>query len=92
MFEAIGKPTADFAYVRFMGERDLTTFDRVARPQDANLKMWRDELERIKAKDVFVYFSNFYEGFAPASVNKLKNLYGQKIVPASSLETQKSLF
>ena len=92
MFEAIGRPTADFSYIRFMGERDITTFDRVARPQDTNLQMWQTEIERIKATDVFVYFSNFYEGFAPASVNKLKELFGQKTIEASSLENQKSLF
>jgi len=92
MFEAIGKPTADFAYIRFMGERDLTSFDKVLRPQDANLQMWKTEIERIKATDVFVYFSNFYEGFAPASVNKLKESFGQKTIEASSLENQKSLF
>jgi uncharacterized protein YecE (DUF72 family) len=92
MFESIGKPTADFAYVRFMGERDLTSFDRVQRPQDANLQMWETEFERLKAANVFVYFSNFYEGFAPASVNKLKALLGQKTVEADSLENQKSLF
>jgi len=92
MFEAIQKPTADFAYIRFMGERDLTSFDKILRPQDANLQMWKTEIERIKATDVFVYFSNFYEGHAPTSVNKLKNLFGQKTIEASSLETQKSLF
>jgi uncharacterized protein YecE (DUF72 family) len=92
MFEAIGKLTADFAYVRFMGERDLTSFDKVQRPQDANLQMWETEIKRIKAANVFAYFSNFYEGFAPVSVNKLKNLLGQKTVDASSLENQKSLF
>ena len=92
MFEAIQKPTADFAYIRFMGERDLTSFDKILRSQDANLQMWKTEIERIKATDVFVYFSNFYEGHAPTSVNKLKNLFGQKTIEASSLETQKSLF
>jgi uncharacterized protein YecE (DUF72 family) len=92
MFEAIERPTADFAYVRFMGERDLTRFDIVQREQDANLQMWKTELERLKVADAFVYFSNFYEGFAPASVNKLKELFGQKTVEASSLENQKSLF
>ena len=92
IFEAVGKPTADFSYVRFMGERDLTSFDKVVRPQDANLQVWKTEIERIKAKDVFVYFSNFYEGFAPESANKLKELFGQKTVEASSLENQKSLF
>jgi uncharacterized protein YecE (DUF72 family) len=92
MFEAIGRRTADFAYVRFMGERDLTSFDRVQRAQDANLQMWKTEIEPAQAKDVFVYFSNFYEGYAPASASKLKKLFGQKTVEASSLEKQKSLF
>ncbi|MDQ6785492.1 MAG: DUF72 domain-containing protein [Acidobacteriota bacterium] len=91
-FEAIEKPTADFSYVRFMGERDLTEFDKIQRPQDAHLQMWKEEIERLKTKDVFVYFSNFYEGFAPASVNKLKELLGQKTIEAASLENQKSLF
>ncbi len=92
MFEAMQKPTADFAYIRFMGERDLTSFDKILRPQDANLQMWKTEIKRIKATGVFIYFSNFYEGHAPASVNKMKNLFGQKTIEASSLETQSSLF
>ncbi len=92
MFQAIGKLKNDFAYVRFMGERDLLKFDKIYRHQDANLEIWKAEIERIKASDVFVYFSNFHEGHAPASVNKLKNLVGQKTVAASGLEKQKSLF
>ena len=92
MFQAINKPTADFAYIRFMGERDLLKFDKVYRPQDTNLQMWKEEIEKIKAKDIFVYFSNFYEGHAPASVNKLKELFGQKIIKPETLENQGSLF
>ena len=92
IFEAIEKSPSVFAYVRFMGERDLTTFDRVVRPQDTQLQIWKEEIEKLKAKDVFVYFSNFYEGFAPASVNKLKGFFGQKVIEASILEKQDSLF
>jgi uncharacterized protein YecE (DUF72 family) len=92
IFEAMEKETANFSYVRFMGERDLTTFDTVVRPQDTHLQMWRQEMEKLQSKDTYVYFSNFYEGFAPASVNKLKELFGQKIIEASNLESQKSLF
>lgn len=92
IFEAMEKSTADFSYVRFMGERDLTTFDAVVRPQDAHLQMWKEEIEKLKTKDVYVYFSNFYEGFAPESVNKLKKLLGQKTISPKSVETQKSLF
>ncbi len=92
MFEAIKKTTADFAYIRFMGERDLLKFDKIYRPQDANLQMWKDEIEKIKAKDVFVYFSNYYEGHAPASVNKLKEFFGQQTIKPETLENQASLF
>lgn len=92
MFEAIGRKTADFAYLRFMGERDLLKFDRIYRQQDANLQMWKTEIESVKAEDVYIYFSNFYEGHAPGSVNKLKELFEQPITKASVLETQKSLF
>ncbi len=92
IFEAIEKPTADFSYVRFMGERDLTTFDTIVRPQDAHLRMWKEEIERLKTKNIYVYFSNFYEGFAPESINKLKKLLGQKTISPKSVETQKSLF
>ena len=92
IFQAIGKLKNNFAYIRFMGERDLLTFDEIQRPQDANLQMWKEEIVKLKARDVFVYFSNFYEGHAPASVNKLKGLFGQEIYDPKSLENQGSLF
>ena len=92
MFQAIGKLKNNFAYVRFMGERDLTAFDRIYRHEDANLQMWREEVGSLAASEIYAYFSNFYEGHAPASVRKLKNLIGQKIVDVAELETQKSLF
>ena len=92
MFQAIGKLENDLAYIRFMGERDLLHFDKVYRREDTNLQIWKDEIQKIKAKGIYIYFSNFYEGHAPASANKLKNLLGQKTIEASSLENQASLF
>lgn len=92
MFEAIERLENDFAYVRFMGERDLTRFDKIYRHEDAILEIWKEEIEKIKAKDIFVYFSNFFEGHSPASINKLKKLLGQKITEAKELENQGSLF
>lgn len=92
MFGAIEKLKTDFSYVRFMGERDLTSFDKIYRDMDTNLQIWKEEIEKIKAKEIFVYFSNFYEGHAPESANKLKKLFGQKITQASDLENQGSLF
>ncbi len=85
---------ADFAYVRWMGARDLTRFDTVQREMDANLNLWARAVERLAERRlrVFAYFSNFYEGHAPASANKLKRLLGQPFVAPDDLEHQPSLF
>jgi uncharacterized protein YecE (DUF72 family) len=88
MFESLRRQPVDFAYIRLMGERDLTTFDRIARPQDANLQMWQEEIARSQAKEVFVYISNFYEGFAPESASKLRKLFGQRTVEPEEMENQ----
>jgi uncharacterized protein YecE (DUF72 family) len=90
---SILQPT-DFAYLRWMGERDLASFDRVVRPRDRNLELWAAAVERLsrRARGIFAYFSNFYEGHAPASANKLRRLLGQETVGAEELENQPSLF
>ncbi|HEX8709756.1 MAG TPA: DUF72 domain-containing protein [Pyrinomonadaceae bacterium] len=94
VFELASNPTADFAYVRWMGARNLSRFDLVARPQDENLRDWANCLVGLGdcARGVYAYFSNYYEGHAPASANKLKRLLGQAIVEAADLEDQPSLF
>ncbi|HEV7858489.1 MAG TPA: DUF72 domain-containing protein [Pyrinomonadaceae bacterium] len=86
--------SADFAYVRWMGPRNLTRFDIVQRPQDQNLRDWTSIVTGLceRLPRVYAYFSNFYEGYAPASANKLKRLLGQPVVLARDLEDQPSLF
>jgi uncharacterized protein YecE (DUF72 family) len=86
--------TSDFAYVRWMGARDLTRFDEVVRERDLNLSKWAAAVERLRERgsEVFAYFSNFYEGHAPASANKLKRLLGQSVTPPEEFENQGSLF
>lgn len=86
--------TSDFAYVRWMGERDLTRFDEVVRERDLNLSKWAAAVERLslRGSEVFAYFSNFYEGHAPASANKLKRLLGQPPADPEEFENQGSLF
>ena len=90
------RPTADFIYIRWMGERDLMRFDTVQRREDRNLQEWSEIIARLRegsrVREVFAYFSNFYEGHAPASANKLKRMLGQAVVEASTLEDQPSLF
>jgi uncharacterized protein YecE (DUF72 family) len=86
--------TADFTYIRWMGERDLTRFDVVQRPQDANLQRWSRLIGYLvpRVAEIFAYFSNFYEGHSPASANKLKQLLEQPRIEPVELEDQPSLF
>jgi uncharacterized protein YecE (DUF72 family) len=86
--------TSAFTYVRWMGARDITRFDEVVRERDANLSKWAEAIERLRERgsEVFAYFSNFYEGHAPASANKLKFLLGQTPASAEEFENQGSLF
>ena len=87
-------PPAEFSYVRWMGERNLTRFDRVVRPRDENLRAWSEVVrrQRERGSQVFAYFSNFYEGHAPESANKLKRLLSQTTIGPEDLESQPSLF
>ncbi|HUQ34131.1 MAG TPA: DUF72 domain-containing protein [Pyrinomonadaceae bacterium] len=87
-------PTADFTYIRWMGARNLSRFDLVQRPQDENLHQWSKAITRLakRVSHVYAYFSNYYEGHAPASANKLKRLLGQRVVEAADMEDQPPLF
>lgn len=96
LFRTVEHAAADFAYIRFMGARDLTRFDLVQRPQDANLQLWHEAITRLCARrgvsHVYAYFSNYYEGHAPASANKLRSLLNQPVISPADLENQPSLF
>lgn len=91
-FSLMGTLSVDFAYLRFSGPRDLVTFDRVYRNLDDNLLEWAGEIRKSPAREIFIFISNFYEGHAPASVNKLKRMLGLEIREPDSLEKQPSLF
>lgn len=91
-FEKMKYLPADFAYIRFSGPRDLTVFDRITRNMDENLSEWAAAIRNLSAKEIFVLFSNFYEGHAPASANKLKQLLGVSRKDPGTLVKQMSLF
>ena len=94
LWQMVAAATPAFAYVRFMGARDLTRFDVEQRPRDENLALWREAITRLCARvsTVYAYFSNYYEGHAPASANKLKRLLSQHVVMPAELTDQPSLF
>jgi uncharacterized protein YecE (DUF72 family) len=92
MFEAVPKLTADFAYIRIMGERDLEKFDRIYRHRDETLERWTNSIRELNATNIYIYVDNYFEGFAPETANKLRHLLGLPVSNASEFQEQRSLF
>ncbi len=92
MFKALSNSRTRFAYVRLMGVRDLPRFDRIQRDRITELAIWTEHLKALKADEVFVYVDNYFEGLAPATANRLKNMVGQEIIDPFVLDPQLSLF
>jgi uncharacterized protein YecE (DUF72 family) len=79
--------TADFAYVRWLGdrkeiERQTTTWDQVVVERTGDLRNWVDILKEMvnnkKIRKLFAYANNHYQGFAPATVKLFTDLWDQK--------------
>lgn len=92
MFESAARLTADFAYIRIMGERDLEKFDRIYRRRDDVLASWAEAIAGLAASNVYVYIDNYFEGFAPETAGNLQSLLGLPVSKAAAAERQGSLF
>ena len=92
VFKAFEKTLTPFAYIRFMGIRDLPRFDRVYRDRTSEMGSWSERIRNLSAREVFVYVDNYFEGHAPATANKLKEMLGLEPLDPSALEPQASLF
>jgi uncharacterized protein YecE (DUF72 family) len=89
------QPTADFAYVRWMGpDRALTDYSRVQVARDAEIEAWGAALAalRSRVRDIFGYVNNHFEGHSPATARTLQARLGMGVVDPSSLRLQGELF
>ena len=74
--------TADFAYVRWLGDRNAieeqtTTWDKIIVDREGDLKNWVEIFREFVAKKmkIFAYANNHYEGFGPATVRRFQQLW-----------------
>jgi uncharacterized protein YecE (DUF72 family) len=89
------EPTADFAYVRWMGlDRRLTDFSHPQLDRTDDRAWWAELLQALSSRvtDVFGYLSNYYEGHAPHSARELQRLLGEAPVSPDRLRDQGELF
>lgn len=73
--------TSDFIYLRFIGDRKLTKFDRVQRDRTVAMGEW---LNRVNAaveeadRVAYVFSNNHFAGFAPETINTFRLLAGME--------------
>lgn len=94
-FSLAERPTADFAYVRWLGPtRDLVDHSRVQVDRSRESEMWAEAIRGLTTRvgRVFGYVSNQFAGHAPASARALQALLGQRPVPPEQLGDQLVLF
>ena len=77
--------TADFAYIRWLGDRNgieklTTTWNQTIIDRTADLQTWVDVCEKIQKRGItqYVYANNHYSGFAPATVELFRSLCNAK--------------
>src|SRR5688572_28522307 len=96
MLEAIERVACGpaFAYVRWLGARDLTDYSRIQLDMYDDLRQWATALPPLldRGLDVYGYFNNHYAGHSPSSARSFLALLGQEPPDPGDLEPQGSLF
>ena len=87
-FEKFDPITADFAYVRLLGDRkgieeQTKVLDRVIVDRSRELSEWADILRKLKVQ-VYVYANNHYAGYGPGTVEIFRNLWRRHQPEATS--------
>jgi len=94
MLHLADTPTAPFAYVRWMGLRELTDFSHIQIDRTQELAQWVEAFGKLRSQVSLIvgYFNNHFAGHSPASSNQFKRLLGLPVVEPESLSNQPSLF
>jgi uncharacterized protein YecE (DUF72 family) len=79
-------------YIRLIGDRELTVFNRIQRDQKENLSKLVNKINTFKESpniyEIFIIVNNHFQGNAPESVNLLKKRLN---LPLKEFNQQKNL-
>ena len=95
MLALAARPTADFAYIRWMGpNRDLVDYSRVQVDRSAEIEAWSDAMEAMPSSvtHIYGYVANHFSGHSPATAREFQARLGQTPVDPDLLGEQMSLF
>jgi uncharacterized protein YecE (DUF72 family) len=89
------QPTADFAYVRWMGpNRDIVDYSHIQFDRSRELESWSEALRTMdeRVEDVWGFANNHFAGHSPSTARDMQKLLGQQPVLPDALSDQRSLF
>jgi uncharacterized protein YecE (DUF72 family) len=95
MLNLAAKPTADFAYIRWMGpNRDLVDYSRVQVDRSQEIDKWTEAIGELsdKVDRIYGYVNNHFSGHSPAAAREFQARLGQTPVDPDLLGEQMSLF
>jgi hypothetical protein len=72
--------TSSTAYLRFIGDRELDTFDELQRDPEPRIQQrWADlEMQKDAIDTIHVYANNHFAGFGPGTANAFLRVAGQQ--------------
>ncbi|MBA3657019.1 MAG: DUF72 domain-containing protein [Gemmatimonadaceae bacterium] len=86
------RPTADFAYIRWMGpNRDIVDYSRVQIDRTRELEQWTaamGDLRQNGVREIFAYVANHFSGHSPATARDVQSILGQTPVSPDTLGDQ----
>lgn len=84
--ELVAAPPADFAYLRWLGDRSLTAYDRVQISRTNSLDVWERLMRALGrgVRDIYGYANNHYQGHSPATVREILARLGEPIPPETT--------
>jgi uncharacterized protein YecE (DUF72 family) len=95
MLQLATRPTADFTYVRLMGQdQSIVDYSRIQLDRTSELESWTGVLWPYaeQGREAFVYVNNHFAGHSPQSARELQRLLGQQSTEPEQLGEQMSLF
>lgn len=76
-------PPAPFAYLRFLGDRQVKVYDHVQIDRTRSMDVWERLIRQLRGavRDIYGYANNHYEGHSPATVRRLAARIGEDVPP-----------
>jgi uncharacterized protein YecE (DUF72 family) len=98
-FEKFDPITADFTYVRLLGDRKVIetqtkVWDKVIVDRSGELAEWADVLGKVYQRNVqiYTYANNHYAGFGPGTVEMFRDLWCERVNEEPKIGKAETLF